>query len=280
MNTNMILSILRGETPGLNLNSGIEEDDLLANTFFDLPNIEQAPFWMNLSEAIKMLVAGNEGMSVYLAARFIYRMGEIKPPRLPRKKTLFDFLLEAQLHDMPTPQLASILLILLVLKRGDSSFWEKQISASLDSLEITQGDTYSMTAVVYSFLGLNRKGTVKAEYWARLFMTLNSLPSLPRMELLELLVGAEKETQTPEILSEELDCGFNEMLVSTKGKEADRLNPSIHSVFQAWLDLNQPNPAIAAWLNRIRKEVSPFQPLLFSPRKFYERSLIPLQAAA
>lgn len=254
MNTQEILSILRGER-GKNPNIGIEEDDLLENAFFDLSQVEQNAFWSALSEAMQMLIAGKEDMPFYLAARFIFSMSEIDPPHLPRKKSLFDFLLTHPPEIEHPAQLAGTLLVLLVLKMGKSEFWKQQISASLDSLETTQDDHYAMAAVVYAFLGCNRHAPVLAKDWERLFVTLSHLPRLPRMELLELLVGVEKEeARNPRILEEEISVGLD----AWKTSASDAFKGHFSSVFRTWLDRNEPHAVIAAWLRQaMRSPVSP-----------------------
>lgn len=264
MNTQEILSILRGER-GANPNMGIEEDDLLAKAFFDLPKDEHDAFWLALSVAVKTLVASNEGMPIYLACRFIYSMGEIKPSRLPHKKSLFNFLLDTPAGDVPPTQLAGTLLALLVLKMGKAEFWKQQITASLDSLETAQDTTYAMAAVVYAFLGYNRCTTIPAENWSRLFSTISRLPRLPRMELLELLVGVEKETDDNNKLrlKEELDVGLEEQGTSDKGIEFHNPNTSLASVLRTWLEKNEPHQIIDAWL---RWELSPHAIQVDTPR--------------
>ncbi len=250
MNTQEILSILRGER-GINPNMGIEEDDLLANGFFDLPSGEHDAFWLALSTAMKTLVANNEGLPIYLASRFIFRMGEIKPSRIPRKKSLFDFLPDIPADDVPPARLAGTLLTLLVLnlKKGNAEFWKRQIAASLRSLEATQGDHYAMAAVVYAFLGYNRHVPIPAECWERLFATLSRLPRLPRMELLELLVGVEKEqTQEPCTLEKEISKGLDEYNISASNKQSAVLSEHLSPVLRAWLDRNAPHESVAEWL--------------------------------
>lgn len=248
MNTQEILSILRGER-GVNLNRGIEEDDLLENTFFELPAAEHGTFWAALSEAIKILVANNEGMPMYLACRFIYSMSEIKPNRLPSNKNLFDFLLNKPVDNAQPSLLAGSLLALLVLKKGEGEFWKQQIDTSLNSLETTQDTTYAMAAVVYAFLGCNRCNTISAAEWGNLFITLSNLPKLPRMELLELLVGVEKEANDSTRLEEEIGLGMDTLRTSIRDTTPDLLQ-SLAPVFRAWLDKNDPHQAIAAWLGR------------------------------
>ncbi|MDP2828894.1 MAG: hypothetical protein Q8O37_09820 [Sulfuricellaceae bacterium] len=247
MNTQEILAILRGER-GINPSLGIEEDDLLENAFFDLSKAEKNSFWLMFVEAVELLAANKEGMPVYLASRFIYSLSEIKPRHRPRKKNLFDFLLGVLDADSPNPMRAGVLLLLLVLDRGDAVFWKKQIAASLASLEETQDPTYGMAAVVYAFLGLNPKATIAAEDWGRLFLVMSELPRTPRLELLELLVGVEKETKEPVRLREELETGLYELAASTKSNVLPELKPSIKSVFKTWLERNEPHPAIAALL--------------------------------
>lgn len=266
MNTQEILSILRGER-GTNLNKGIEEDDLLENAFFELPEAEHDAFWVGLSDAMKTLVAGNEGMPMYLACRFIYSMGEIKPPHLPRQKGLFSFLLDLPVDNAPSPLIAGTLLALLVLKKGNVEFWKQWIDASLDNLGTTLGNTYAMAAVVYAFLGCNRYVPISAEKWGSLFITLSKLPKLPRMELLELLVGVEKETDEQMRLKEELDLGLDALRTSVKDAEPD-LAQLLAPVFRAWLDKNDPHQAIAAWL---RRELRPHE---LENRKLSPRHLI------
>ncbi|MBZ0092565.1 MAG: hypothetical protein K8F27_10125 [Sulfuricellaceae bacterium] len=270
MNKQEILSILRGER-GASPNMGIEEDDLLANAFFDLSDVEKEAFWPELSDAMKSLVADREGMPFYLAARFIYGMGEIKPPRLPRKKSLFNFLLDAMAEKDQPAQLAGTLLTLLVLKMGKPEFWGRQIAASLDSLEATQDANYAMAAVVYAFLGYNRCTTISATDWSRLFSVLSRLPSLPRMEMLELLVGVEKEAKRPGELEEELDVGLGTLRTSIRNnEESTRIDQSLAPVFKTWLEKNEPRQAIAAWLS---KELRPggAERRGLSPRRFIER---------
>lgn len=262
MNTQEILSILRGDR-GKNPNMGIEEDDLLANAFFDLPKDEHDAFWLALSDAVKTLVVGNEGMPIYLACRFIYSMGEIKPSRLPRKKSLFNFLLDTPAGDVPPPRLAGTLLALLVLKMGKAEFWKQQITASLNSLKTAQGDTYAMAAVVYVFLGYNRHVSIPAEDWERLFDTLSHLPRLPRMELLELLVGVEKETRSPRSLEEEISVGLDTWKTSASDKSLSVLVEHLPSVLRSWLDRNTPHDVVAAWL---RRELRPKAVQAASPR--------------
>lgn len=251
MNNQEILSVLRGER-GANPNMGIEEDDLLTNAFLNLPESERAAFWETLAKAMRTLVSGNEGLSVYLAARFIFRMGKIKPPYLPRKKSQFDFLLEPQPDAVLPTQLAGTLLTLSVLKKGKADFWKKQINASLACLESAQDDIHAMAAVVYAFLTYNAYVTIPAEVWSRLFTVLSRLPSLPRLELLDLLVGVEKETDNGQLakFEEELELGLDEAKPSIK--DADQV--SLNTVFKAWLELNAPHEAIAKWL---QKELSP-----------------------
>jgi hypothetical protein len=254
MNTQEILSILRGER-GTNPNIGIEEDDLLANAFFELSEAEHDAFWISLSDAMKTLVADNEGMPMYLACRFIYSMSEIKPPHLPRKKNLFAFLLEQPVDNAPSSLIAGTLLALLVLKKGKADFWKRQIDTSLDNLGTTLDNTYAMAGVVYAFLGCNRYAPISAEKWGNLFITLSKLPKLPRMELLELLVGVEKETDKQMILKEELDLGLDTLRTSVKDAEPD-LAQSLAPVFRAWLNKNNPHQAIAVWL---RRQLSPHE---------------------
>lgn len=257
MNTQEILSILRGER-GTNPNMGIEEDDLLANGFFDLSCGEHDAFWLALSAAMKLLVADNEGLPIYLASRFIFRMGEIDPPYFPRKKSLFNFLLDIPADNVPPARLAGTLLALLVLKlRNDNAeFWKQQIATSLNSLETTQDGHYAMAAVVYAFLGYNRYAPIPAKDWERLFVALSHLPRLPRMELLELLVGVEKEeNRNPRMLEEEISVGWD----LVKPSASDVFEKQLISVFRAWLDRNEPHAVIAAWL---RQEMRP----LASPR--------------
>lgn len=249
MNTQEILPILRGER-GKNPNIGIEEDDLLANDFFDLSKVEQETFWSELAQAMQILIAGKEGLPFYLAARFIFRMSEIDPPRLPRKKSLFNFLFDMSANDVPPPQFAGTLLTLLVLKLkkdNNAEFWKRQVSASLDSLETTQDDRYAMAAVVYAFLGYNRCAPIPAKDWERLFVTLSHLPRLPRMELLELLVGVEKDIpRDPSILEREISLGWN----CAKPSASDVFEKQLISVFRTWLDRNEPHAVIAAWLRQ------------------------------
>ncbi|MDO9224961.1 MAG: hypothetical protein Q8M09_06450 [Pseudomonadota bacterium] len=248
MNIHEILSILRGERE-INPNLGIEEDDLLENAFFDLPKTEKDSFWPMFVDALRLLAVNKEGMPVYLASRFIYSLSEIKPRQLPHKKNLFDFLLIVLDADSPDPMRAGVLLLLLVLDRGNAEFWKKQVAASLIRLEENQDTTYGMAAVVYAFLGLNPKDTIMAEDWGRLFLVLSELPRTPRLELLELLVGVEKETKEPERLREELETGLNELASSTKRNILPELKPSIKSVFKTWLERNDPHPAIAMLLD-------------------------------
>lgn len=248
MNTQGILTILRG-AQGINPNRGIEEDDLLENVFFKLPEAEQDAFWIALSDAMKTLVANNEGMPMYLACRFIYSMSEIKPPHLPPNKNWFAFLLDKPTDNAPPSLLAGSLLALLVLKKGNTEFWKRQIDTSLNSLETTPDTTYAMAAVVYAFLGCNRYSTISSTEWGNLFIALSNLPKLPRMELLELLVGVEKEANDSTKLEEELDLGMDTLRTSIKNTEPD-LAQSLAPVFRAWLDKNDPHQAIAAWLRR------------------------------
>lgn len=262
MNTQEILSILRGER-GANPNKGIEEDDLLANAFFDLHKDEHDAFWLALSEAVKTLVAGNEGMPIYLACRFIYSMSEIKPSRLPRRKSLFNFLLEPPASEVPPARLAGTLLALLVLKMGKAEFWKQQIAASLNSLKTTEGDTYAMAAVVYAFLGYNRHDSIPAEDWERLFAALSRLQDLPRMELLELLVGVEKEAPSPCTLEEEISVGLDTWKTSASDKRPSALAEQLPIVFRTWLDRNAPQEVVAAWL---RRELRPKAVQTASPR--------------
>lgn len=269
MNKQEILSILRGER-GASPNMGIEEDDLLANAFFDLSNAEQEAFWPTLCDAMKSLSADKEGMPFYLAARFIYGMGELKPPRLPRKKSLFNFLLDAQAEKDQPAQLAGTLLTLLVLKLGKAEFWKRQINASLESMETTQDTNHAIAAVVYAFLGYNRCDTIVAADWSRLFSVLSRLPRLPRMEVLELLVGVEKETVAPGKLEEELDVGLETLRTSIRDEESTRMDQSLAPVFKTWLEKNEPHKAIADWLS---KELRPGEAerRVLSPRRFIER---------
>jgi hypothetical protein len=263
MNTQKILSILRGERE-TNPNMGIEEDDLLANGFFDLSSGEHDAFWLAFSAAMKALVADNEGLPVYLASRFIFRMSEIKPSRIPRKKILFDFLLTPPDDDVHPARLAGTLLALLVLKKGKAEFWKLQIAASLNSLETTQGDHYAMAAVVYAFLGYNRHVSIPAEDWEHLFATLSRLSRLPRMELLELLVGVEKdETQHPRALEEEISVGLDAWKTSASDNHPSALAEHLPSVLRAWLNRNAPDAAVAAWL---RRELRPRAIQAASPR--------------
>lgn len=249
MSTQKILSILRGEQ-GSNPNRGIEEDDLLENAFFKLPEAEHDVFWIALADAMKTLVSSNEGMPMYLACRFIYSMSEIKPPHLPRKKSLFAFLLDKPTDHASPSMLAGTLLALLVLKKGNAEFWKQQIDTSLNSLETTQDTTHAMAAVVYAFLGCNRHATISAVEWGSLFIALSKLPKLPRMELLELLVGVEKEANDSMRLEEEIDLGLDALRTSiTEAKHPD-LAQSLEPVFRAWLDKNDPHLAIATWLRR------------------------------
>lgn len=267
MNTQEILTILRGAQE-TNPNMGIEEDDLLENVFFELPEAEHETFWVALADAMKTLVTSNEGMPMYLACRFIYSMSEIKPPHLPRKKSLFVFLLDKSADGVAPPLLAGTLLALLVLKKGNAEFWKRQIDASLNSLETTQDTTYAMAAVVYAFLGCNRYATLSAAEWGSLFIALSNLPKLPRMELLELLVGVEKEPNDSMMLEEELDLGMDALRTSIKGAKHPDLAQSLAPVFRAWLDKNDPHLAIATWL---RRELRPHE---LEKRKLSPRHLI------
>lgn len=251
MNTQEILSILRGEQ-GVNPNRGIEEDDLLEKAFFELPKTEHDAFWVTVAEAMKTLLASNEGMPMYLACRFIYSMSEIKPPHLPHKKSLFAFLLDEPTNSTSPSALAGRLLALLVLNKGDKEFWNRQVNASLDSLKTTPNNSHAVAAVVYAFLGYNGKTTISAEQWGKLFIALSKLPKLPRMELLELLVGVEKESNEQAQMKEELDLGMAALRTSSTNT-----NPDLASVFRAWLDKNEPRQAIADWLSR---ELSPHEP--------------------
>ena len=263
MNEQEILSILRGER-GANPNLGIEEDDLLANAFFNLPKDEHAAFWLALSDAVKALVASNEGMPIYLACRFIYSMGEINPPRLPHKKSLFNFLLDTPAGGVPPARLAGTLLALLVLKKGKAEFWKQQIAASLNGLETTPDDAYAMASVVYAFLGFNRLSCIPAGDWERLFSTLSHLQRLPRMELLELLVGVEKEeTWNPRMLEEEISVGLDAWKTSASDLHPSVLAEHLPSILRTWLDRNAPNASIAAWL---RRELRPRAIQAASPR--------------
>lgn len=264
MNEQEILSFLRGER-GANPNMGLEEDDLLANAFFDLPKDEHDAFWLALSDAVKALVANNEGMPIYLACRFIYSMGEINPPCLPHKKSLFNFLLDIPVGDVSSAQLAGTLLALLVLKKGKSEFWKQQITASLNGLETTPGDTYAMAAVVYAFLGYNRLSSIPAGDWERLFLTLSHLQRLPRMELLELLVGVEKEEEArnPRTLEEEISVGLDTWRTSASDTHHSVFMERLPSVLRTWLDRNEPHASIAAWL---RQELRPRAIQAASPR--------------
>lgn len=267
MNTQEILSVVRGER-GANPNKGIEEDDLLANAFFDLPKDKHDAFWFAFSEAVKVLVAGNEGMPMYLACRFIYSMSEIKPSRLPRRKSLFNFLLDPPASEVPPVEvppvrLAGTLLALLVLKMGKAEFWKQQIVASLNSLKLAEGDTYAMAAVVYAFLGYNRHDSIPAEDWERLFAALSRLQDLPRMELLELLVGVEKEAQSPCALEEEISVGLDTWKTSASDKRPSALAEQLPIVFRTWLDRNAPQEVVAAWL---RRELRPKAVQTASPR--------------
>lgn len=266
MNTQEILSILRGER-GINPNMGIEEDDLLANGFFDLPSGEHDAFWLALSTAMKTLVANNEGVPIYLASRFIFRMSEIEPSRTPRKRSLFDFLLDIPADGVPPARLAGTLLTLLVLKlnkKGNAEFWKRQITASLNSLEAKQDDHYAMAAVVYAFLGYNRLVSIPAEDWTQLFVTLSRLPRLPRMELLELLVGVEKEqTRDPCSLEKEISNGLDEYIISASDKQSAVLSEHLSPVLRAWLDRNAPHEVVAEWL---RGKLRPQTIQIASPR--------------
>jgi len=256
MNTQEILSILRGGR-GKNPNIGIEEDDLLENAFFALSKTEQNAFWSALSEAMQILIAGKEDMPFYLAARFIFSLSEIDPPHLLREESLIDFLLTHPLEIGYPALLAGTLLALLVLKMGKSEFWQQQIFASLDSLKTTQDDHSAMAAVVYAFLGYNRHASVSAKDWKELFVRLSHLPRLPRMELLELLVGVEKEAlRDPSILEREISLGWN----WAKPSASDVFQKQLIFVFRAWLDRNEPHAVIAAWL---RQEL---RPLTRNPR--------------
>lgn len=270
MNTQEIISILRGErviNPGL----GIEEDDLLENAFFDLPKAEKHSFWLMFVDALKLLAANREGMPVYLASRFIYSLSEIQPRHRPSKNNLFDFLLDVLDSDSPDPMRAGVLLLLLVLDRGDAEFWKKQVAASLVRLEENQDTTYGMAAVVYAFLGLNPKATIAAEDWGRLFLVMSELPRTPRLELLELLVGVEKETKEPVRLSEELETGLYELASSTKSNVLPELKPSIKSVFKTWLERNEPRPAIAALLaHQLSDRQNSNKWTFYSPRQVLE----------
>ncbi len=251
MNTQEILSILRGEQ-GINPNRGIEEDDLLEMTFFELPKTEHDAFWAALAEAMTTLLANNDDLPLYLACRFIFSMSEIKPPHLPHKINLFAFLLDEPTNSASPFILAGRLLALLVLNKGDEKFWKRQVDASLDSLEAAPDNSHAMAAVVYAFLGCNGKASISAEQWGKLFIALTRLPELPRMELLELLVGVEKESSDQPLMKEELDLGMDALRTSSKNT-----NPDLASVFRAWLDKNEPRQAIADWLSR---ELSPHEP--------------------
>ncbi|WP_031595302.1 hypothetical protein [Ferrovum myxofaciens] len=263
MNEQKILSILRGEQ-GTNPNIGIEEDDLLERAFFEMPKAEYNAFWIALSDAMKTLVANNEGMPMYLACRFIYSLSDIKPPHLPPQENLFVFLLEEPVENALPPILAGRLLILLVLKLGDAEFWKRQIDASINNLGKPYS-TYAMAAVVYAFLGCNHYSIISAEAWGCLFIALSKLPKLPRMELLELLVGVEKETNEQLRLQEEINVGLYTQRTSMKNVESS-LNQSLASVFRAWLDKNEPHDAIAEWLRgELRTHVIEMR---MSPRTF------------
>ena len=271
MTPQQIEAILRGEH-GANLNMGVEEDDILARTFFGLPKEEKDAFWPNFAQAMESLIESREDLPVYLAARFLFSMGEIKPSQLPRKKTPFNFLLNIQLENTSPSQLAGVLLAELLLKLGKTDYWENAIDTTLKSLEAGSEAPHAMAAVVYAFLAYNRCDTIPAETWNRLFRALAHLPRLPRMELLELLVGVEKEAKFPERMGEELDVSL-EQGPSHRGNEFHDLEPSFKHVLQAWLDLNTPHPAIEALLKRkLTESRTPSRAKLWtlSPRQVVE----------
>ena len=246
MNAQDIIHILQGKR-GANPERGVEEDDLLANAFFELEAHDWPAFWSAFTEALRTLIDEGAGMPVYLAARFMTRMANIQPPRLPSKKSPFDFLITANTH-MPEA-LAGRLLLLSVLHKGTTAFWKQQIKATLDLLEATtQDETYAVAAVVHAFVECATRTDIPAEYWQKLFEVITHLPSVPRMELLNLLVCVEKATgeQRVSSLEEELDVGLEAASPSIKRETQEKLE----SVFKAWLELNEPHEAIARWLRK------------------------------
>jgi len=245
MNAQDIIDILQGKR-GANPERGIEEDDILANAFFELEAKDAPAFWAAFAEALQTLIADGDGKPVYLAARFMNRMANIEPPRMPRKTSLFDFLLKAK-TDKPEA-LAGQLLALSVLNKGTATFWKRQIKAALDILESTQDESYAVAAVVHAFVECAAHTTVPAEDWQAMFMTIAHLPSVPRMELLNLLVGVEKETNEQRVvkLEEELGVGLEAASPSIKVETQKRLE----DVFNAWLERNNPHESIARWLRK------------------------------
>lgn len=277
MNAQEIIDTLQGKL-GTNPERGIEADDLLANAFFELEAQDWPAFWTAFAKALQTLVADKDGLPVYLAARFMSRMAHIDPPRLPGKKSQFNFLLKA---NTDTPEaLAGRLLALSVLNKGTEEFWMAQVEAALNLLESSLDETYAVAAVVHAFVECSARTAVPAGTWQKLFDVITHLPNMPRMELLNLLVGVEKETQEQQIgkLEEELAAALNAVYPSIKGGTEAKLN----SVLNAWLELNNPHEAIAAWLRKQQKDkISPRQMVAASLAKATRPFISsPMQVAA
>ena len=264
MNTEEILTILRSSHE-INIDKGIEEDDLLANKFISLEGALIRPFWSSFANAMETLNVNHEVFPFYLAARFMYSMSIALPPRKPAKKSLFNFILNQDFAEIDPLQHAGALLTLLVLEKGDAVFWMNQIDISLSHLKNNE-NVHRMDAVVYAFIGLNRVGDISADHWAKLFTALAYVNELPEMEVLELLVSVEKENTRTQRLSIELDLGLDTFRTSTESNRILGFKNSLNDVFQTWLDFNEPRPYISTWL---QKQLSNKNQYTRSPRQFY-----------
>ena len=248
MNEKGICDILRGEH-GSNPNLGVEEDDLLARAFFALANNEKKAFWSEFTRALQNLISAGEDLPVYLGARFLFGLSEIRPSPLTKQTALFDFLTATALSSAPSGQLAGILLAALLFKKGHADFWEQATEASLNSLEASPDARYAVAATVYAFLGYTRcEKSIPSTTWSRLFRALSHQSHLSRMELLELLVSVESEAANVQEMQTRLNEGLNDYRLSTSEKRCSALQSELANVFRAWLKLNSPHATIANWL--------------------------------
>ena len=269
MNSDEIVALLRGWEGSINLARGIEEDDALAHAFMTLPAGEHAAFWPVFADALRALINDGDDLPVYLSARFLNRMAEIEPPTTPENlQTLFGFLLDLDGANMPAAWNTGVLLILLLLNLGDQAYWRQQCTQSLDVLDATDEHYLAVAAVVYAYLGYGRHTTVPANDWARLLLGLNKRPKLPRMELLELLVGVERQERQKntdsESLRQELEMGMDQWRTSTSDERYTVVHESLASVLRAWRECNAPAAEIETWLDA---ELRPHKLQTMTPRE-------------
>lgn len=270
MNETEICDILRGKL-GSNPNLGLEEDDILARAFFGQASDKQKSFWPAFAQSLQKLISSGEDLPVYLAARFLFGLSEIRPSPLTQQTALFDFLTASVLSNAPSGQLAGILLAALLFKKGDMDFWEEATKAGLKSLEASPDARYAVAATVYALLGYTRCGkNIPTATWSRLFRVLSRQSHLSRMELLELLVGVESEAANVQEMQIQLSEGLDEYRLSTSNTRCSALQGELANVFRAWLKLNSPHATIAKWLEHTLRP-NHEQSQTSSPRKLAER---------